>query len=75
MNGGALLQPLLIGSNQRPPMEKEVRGSNQRQLMKKEPTLKCKEFKSKTSDKKRGNPKRKGLKSKTSDEKKGNPKM
>jgi hypothetical protein len=44
--------------------------------MKKEATPKCKRFKSKTSDKKRDNPKMQGAqKKKTSDKKRGNPKM
>jgi hypothetical protein len=58
---GALPQPSLIGSKERP-------------LMKKEGTSKLKELKRETSDKKEATPKCKGLKRKTSDKKRDNPK-
>jgi hypothetical protein len=51
MNESALWEPSFIGSKQRP-------------LMKKEATPKCKEFKIKTPDEKRGNPKTQGVQKK-----------
>jgi hypothetical protein len=51
MNEGVLLHPSLVGSKQRPPMKKEA-------------TLKRKGLKTKTSDKKRGNPKTQGAQNK-----------
>jgi hypothetical protein len=51
MKKGTLLQPLFVGSKERPPMKKEA-------------TPKCKGLKTKTSNKKRGKPKTQGTQNK-----------